>query len=967
MSEQSSLNLPSESKTTGPVECLGQTFASEEARREHYLALLAEKLKDPEFRKIEGFPIGKDEDILALSDPPYYTACPNPWLADFVKCYGTPYDPKKAYHREPFAADVSEGKNHPIYNAHSYHTKVPHRAIMRYILHYTEPGDLVFDGFCGTGMTGVAAQLCGDRKEVQELGYRVLEDGTILNEEGKAFSKLGARRAVLNDLSPAATFIAANYNLSGDVQKFERDAKFIIKQCEDAFGWMYETLHTDGRTKGRINYTIWSQVFACPECGNEIVFWDAAVDLSKGKVRDQFNCSKCNAQLDKRSLQSTQSAHFDKSLQQTIKQTVYVPARIYYSVAGKRYEKEADAEDKALAMKIDTMAFSSWVPTDRMPEGGESRRNDPSGITHVHHFYTTRILRILAEFRKGGLKFWAPFSALTPRATRMHRIAASRLGGEKQGVGGATVGVIAGTLYVPSLSVEMNVFDQAVERIRAFLKAHFQSRPTAISNQSTTAMTGLPDESLDYIFVDPPFGANLMYAELNFLWEAWLQVFTCRTKEAIEDKETEKTISDYRDLMTCCFRVMFRKLKPGRWMTVEFSNTQASIWNSIQTGLQEAGFVVANVSALDRQQLSFKAITSPTAVKQDLVISAYKPNGGLEERFAKAGEKPEGAWEFVKTHLRNLPVVKARAGQLEPILERDPRILYDRMVAFYVGHSVPVPLSSAEFQAGLAERFPERDGMFFLAEQVAEYDKKRAVMDASDPGELFISDERTAIAWLRRFLKDRPSVQADIYPQFMPLYDRSKGYKKAEAMPDIRALLDQNFLRYDGTGEVPSQIHAYLSTQFKELRNLPKDHPQLRARAKDRWYVPDPKNLIQVEELRNKRLLEEFWNYLPDGYRVQSSEFGVQSSDLPTQNAEPETQNPKRRTQNFKIPKIPRSKKLKEVRTEAVRVGFKHCYQAKDYGTILAVAEMLPESILNEDEQLQMLYDNAAMRSGAES
>ena len=90
---QSSLNLPTQ--PTGPVVCLSQRFSSEEARREHYLKLLAQKLKDPEFRKIEGFPIGKDEDILALSDPPYYTACPNPWLGEFIKCYGTPYDPKK--------------------------------------------------------------------------------------------------------------------------------------------------------------------------------------------------------------------------------------------------------------------------------------------------------------------------------------------------------------------------------------------------------------------------------------------------------------------------------------------------------------------------------------------------------------------------------------------------------------------------------------------------------------------------------------------------------------------------------------------------------------------------------------------------------------------------------------------------------------------------------------------------------
>jgi len=140
-----------------PVECLGQTFPSDEVRREHFLAKLREKLKDPEFRKIEGFPIGEDEDILRMSDPPYYTACPNPFLEEFVRCYGRPYDPAEKYHREPFAVDVSVGKTDALYKAHGYHTKVPHLAIVPSILHYTKPGDLVLDGFCGSGMTGVAA------------------------------------------------------------------------------------------------------------------------------------------------------------------------------------------------------------------------------------------------------------------------------------------------------------------------------------------------------------------------------------------------------------------------------------------------------------------------------------------------------------------------------------------------------------------------------------------------------------------------------------------------------------------------------------------------------------------------------------------------------------------------------------------------------------------------------------------
>lgn len=138
------LELPDVSQSQGEVECLGMKFESEAARRTYFLERLREKLQDPEFRKIEGFPIGEDEDILALSDPPYYTACPNPFIADFIEFWNQGKDSSsdEDYHREPFAADVSEGKNDPIYNAHSYHTKVPHKAIMRYILHYTKPGDI---------------------------------------------------------------------------------------------------------------------------------------------------------------------------------------------------------------------------------------------------------------------------------------------------------------------------------------------------------------------------------------------------------------------------------------------------------------------------------------------------------------------------------------------------------------------------------------------------------------------------------------------------------------------------------------------------------------------------------------------------------------------------------------------------------------------------------------------------------
>ena len=117
------------------VECLGQTFSSDDARRQHYLGLLRPKLAVPKFRKIEGFPVGSDEAILALSDPPYFTACPNPFIPEFIKYYVEPYDPADGYSHEPLTVDVQEGKADAVHKAHGYHTKVPRLAIVPSILH----------------------------------------------------------------------------------------------------------------------------------------------------------------------------------------------------------------------------------------------------------------------------------------------------------------------------------------------------------------------------------------------------------------------------------------------------------------------------------------------------------------------------------------------------------------------------------------------------------------------------------------------------------------------------------------------------------------------------------------------------------------------------------------------------------------------------------------------------------------
>ena len=914
-----------------PVTCLGLTFPSDAARREHFTALLREKLKDPEFRKIEGFPIGNDEDILNLSDPPYYCACPNPWIADFIAEWEAQKPTKPEgwkYSREPFAADVSEGKYDQVYRMHPYHTKVPHKAIMRYILHYTQPGDIVFDGFCGTGMTGVAAQMCGDREVVMSLGYQVKSDGIILQEEidddGKKiwrpFSKLGVRKVLLNDLSPVATFIGCSYNTPINVAQFEKEANRILAEVEQECGWMFETKHTDGRI-GKIEYVIWSDVFACPECSEEIIFWKTAVDIQGGKVLSNFSCPACRTKLTKRNLEKKYVNTYDPSLKKLKQFGKQVPVLINYSIGTQRFSKEPDSEDLDKINKVESMELANWHPTDLLPEGvNTSQPIQSHRFDHVHHFYTRRNLAVLASFKsKATLQELSVLTAVALRITKRYGLT------YQSGVWGAGGGPTNGTYYIPALIKELNMINMLEAAIKKQAEGKrgisFERGCSAIGVQSLESMA-CSDEVIDYVFIDPPFGSNLNYSELNFLWESWLKVWMNNKTEAIENKVQGKGIAEYRVLMTSCLKQVYRVLRPGRWVTIEFSNTSATVWNNIQTALLDAGFIVANVSALDKQKGSFKALTTPTAVKQDLVISAYKPNGGFEERFSGEAQTEEGVWDFVRTHLKYLPVVKIHDKQLQVVPERYPRILFDQLVAYYVRKGYMVPISSQDFQAGLAQRFAERDGMYFLSEQVAEYDRKKMLSDGTmEQASLFVKDEASAIDWLRQLLKAKPQTFADINPQFM---QQLGGWNKNEAQLDLRELLNQNFLCYDGKGPVPEQIHAYLSTNWKELRNLPKDDLTLVGKAKDRWYVPDPRKAGDLEKLREKALLREF--------------------------------------QEYKEAK----KKLKVFRLEAVRAGFKKAWQEHDYAVIVAVADKIPNNVLEEDPKLLMWYDQAVTRRGEE-
>ena len=673
----------------------------------------------------------------------------------------------------------------------------------------------------------------------------------------------------------------------------------LLKKAEDECGWMYETANGDGK-KCHVNYTVFSDVFICPHCGREIIFWDSAVDKETGSVKTKFSCTHCKAEISKKDCERAVESHFDNAVNELVTTTKQVPVLIAYQDFDGEHTKTPDEEDVALINKIDSMPIPYWYPTDLMMGKGEKwgdswRAGYHQGMTRVHHFFTNRNLYVLATLwdailhsdEDKNIKI-ALMSVVTGVMQGVSKLQRFRLNS------GFPNMILSGTLYVGSMIREWNVLDWIQGKYRAIAKlkgtiAGFDEEHYCISTNSLTE-TGVPNDSIDYIFTDPPFGDNLMYSELSFMWEAWLGVTTNNITEAIMNTSQSKGLLEYQTLMTRCFEEYFRVLKPGHWMTVEFHNSKNAVWNAIQESLSRAGFIIADVRTLDKKQSSYTQIKNTSAVKQDLVISAYKPKDSFKREFVLKAGTEETAWAFVRQHLANVPVVvdADNNGKLDIVAERQAFLLFDRMVSYHIMQGYAVPLDATDFYKGMDERFLKRDGMYFLSDQVNEYDMARSTMEVENiQFSLFVSDEKSAIGWLYQQLDENSGngrmTYAELQPKFM---QELKAVDKREKMPELMEILEENFLKDDD----------------------------------GKWYIPDLTKSGDLAKLREKNLLKEFQSYLES------------------------------------------KGKLKVFRSEAIRAGFSKLWKDKDYKSIVAVAERLPEQTIQEDPNLLMYYDISLSR-----
>ena len=839
---------------------------------------------------------GKTGDTVSSSFPDFLSSKLD--LPDFLARYARPYDPATDdYERPPFAADIKEGKNDPIYNAHSYHTKVPPRGIIPYILHYTSPGDLVLDVFCGSGMTGVAAQMCAN------------PPADLLEQFPELKDRVGPRACILNDLSPAACHIAYNYNTPVDVEALKREFERIKAAVKEEFDWLYGTEHyepavglydpsnlevssrlknppggstmrtllgdeehtwellTKAQVEERlgypvtelphddhwgnlevakvkrwvcvpatIQYTIWSDVYRCEGfvtieeptgkvstrgknagkpivlkkrvargCGHEIVLWNVAVDDPTGNVRDDFECPSCSQNWTKYDLDYVRAT------------PVYVAIDFprVSGTDGRYYRRISQAELDKVA-QLEKEKIRDWYPDQEIYPYRElmSMGVTKHGVSRISDFYTRRNLRALA-------RLWAEASSsqlivplrflITSTFSHIERTTRYkfRRGGNSS---------LAGLLYIGSITVEDNIMRQLDTKIRQVTHGLGQlaklrgasSAKCFVNTGSADYLDWLPDCSVDFVFTDPPFGGNIFYSDASMLYEAWLGEVTDEKRELVyhrrskqqrqKDGYTFKTPEDYAQGMAMAFKEIFRVLKPGRWATVEFNNSDGAVFEAIKDGVRKAGFEIVNMLLLDKEQKTFKQLQgaegTQDVVDKDVLFNLHKPGVGRVEVRAEDHDLEQQVADAVRQHLQTLPDrIKADPARYSDE-HRTTATINSMLMNSLIPRGVSVDRLNLPFIERVCFRYFRKLGQhWYLRGEAVGGNGAHVLIEE----EVAVKDELTAIEWLRQKLGSRSMLIGELKPLWM----RATGLLAAEVSQALVLdnLLTENFWRDPDTNQ----------------------------------------------------------------------------------------------------------------------------------------------------------------------
>ena len=487
----------------------------------------------------------------------------------------------------PIQDSIKAIQHDPEYTLHRYFARRPHNVINHIIQHYlTEPNSLVYDPFGGGGTMLYESLICG-------------------------------HRAIACDTSDLACFIMEQEALmsSADTDRLSKFVDQIMDDLANTFSHIYSY-------KGREMYWLeWSTFTTCPNCGGKVLL-STFNTLGSGKYR----CEKCNCDfkpigvkadnvqpveiclMEKGSLRGGQP--FNQTREKSTGEDLI---RFYQSICEKLnalgYEEsmeprtpipDCNLQRESALHKKGIVYYEQFIP-----------KASRAVITHIGNYIISSDLTDIMKEQllfvlSASLRYCSRFSSLNQawRGERPMEWAKSNF-------------------WTPYTFVEVNPIIAFYERWNNYLvavnsaKKKFLVSPNkgtcqeviegeksfSVLNKSSERVEELPDETVDLVVTDPPYGSYLHYGELSAFWTTWLSRFLPRI-HAVPNRENEavparkkgypgwKTFWEYEMILSGSFSEAYRVLKNGGYCVVTFNNKEPEAWISFLRAVKRAGFVL---------------------------------------------------------------------------------------------------------------------------------------------------------------------------------------------------------------------------------------------------------------------------------------------------------------------------------------------------------------------------------------
>lgn len=420
----------------------------------------------------------------------------------------------------------------------------------------------------------------------------------------------------------------------------------LSRRVKPQVDWLYETKCDRCGGRAVTESTVYSKVFQCPRCLAKIPLFDCVkveATSSAGKPKQIRVCPHCHAKGK------------DEHIKTTGDQFGSIPVLVSYlcengckPADGQRAHNDADKKKRAYFEKHDLAKLQDiasreiphWYPDADLAE------NIPYRMLHKQDFRPSDATRLVNLFTKRNL--WALAchyqecgNLTTPHAGDIARfglnailLAMSRLQGFVEDPRFPNQ-LMRGTYYIPQIGREYNVVQWLEGKLANLAKGYDSIAQEAagsqimVSTQSAVNLAAVKNNSVDYVFTDPPYGDNVQYGELNFIWESWLGFDTnWRNEEIIVSGLDGHTESDWANMMSKAMAECYRVLKPGRWLSLCYHDTSEGTWALVQDIMAGAGFLVDKSDSavfIDTSQKSYNQRTADKVNKRDLVINFRKP------------------------------------------------------------------------------------------------------------------------------------------------------------------------------------------------------------------------------------------------------------------------------------------------------------------------------------------------------